>query len=107
MKTNLSTIPLLFSKGRGVGAKLAYGFFKIGLARLFPKHDYNHNHFNNLGLIYFKLTPACNLRCVMCGQYGDKGVMNDCAAEETKKILPLETWKKFIDRSRFVFQGEG
>jgi MoaA/NifB/PqqE/SkfB family radical SAM enzyme len=70
----------------------------VGKARLFPKHDFNFDHFKkNLGLVYFKLTPACNLRCVMCGQYGDKGVMKDCAAEETNKILPLETWKKFID----------
>jgi radical SAM protein with 4Fe4S-binding SPASM domain len=33
----------------------------------------------------------------MCGQYGDKGNMISCAAEENRKILPLETWKKFID----------
>jgi radical SAM protein with 4Fe4S-binding SPASM domain len=33
----------------------------------------------------------------MCGQYGDKGIMRESAAEETKKILPLETWKRFID----------
>jgi radical SAM protein with 4Fe4S-binding SPASM domain len=33
----------------------------------------------------------------MCGQYGDKGVMKDCAAEENKKVLPLEMWKKFVD----------
>ena len=76
---------------------MLYGFIKIGKTRLFPKHDFNYNHFKNLGLVYFKLTPACNLRCVMCGQYGDKGVMKDCAAEEKKQILPLETWKRFID----------
>ncbi|MCL1835965.1 MAG: radical SAM protein [Treponema sp.] len=64
---------------------------------MFPKHDFNYDHFKNLGLVYFKLTPACNLRCVMCGQFGDKGVMKDCIAEETKKTLPLEQWKKFID----------
>jgi radical SAM protein with 4Fe4S-binding SPASM domain len=33
----------------------------------------------------------------MCGQYGDKGVMKDRAAEESQKTLPLETWKGFID----------
>jgi len=97
MKGNLSVVPLLFAKERGLSAKMSYAFYKIGKARFFPKHDYHFNHFKNLGLIYFKLTPACNLRCAMCGQYGDKGNMKDCAAEETKKILPLETWKRFID----------
>jgi MoaA/NifB/PqqE/SkfB family radical SAM enzyme len=88
---------MLFGKNFGLSAKMFYGFYKVGKTRLFPKHDYNFNHFKNLGLVYFKPTPACNLRCVMCGQYGDKGNMNDCAAEETKKTLPLEQWKKFID----------
>jgi len=97
MKHNISVVPLLFTKNVKLSAKMFYGFFKLGKARIFPKRNYGCNHFNNLGLVYFKLTPACNLRCVMCGQYGDKGVMKDCAAEETKKILPLETWKKFID----------
>ena len=69
----------------------------MGIARHCPKKDYGHNHFKKLALVYFKLTGSCNLRCVMCGQYGDKGVMNDCAAEESKKTLPLETWKKFAD----------
>ena len=76
---------------------MLYGFLKLGKSRFLPKRDFNYNHFKNLALVYFKPTPACNLRCVMCGQYGDKGIMNDCAAEENKKILPLETWKKFID----------
>ncbi|MDR1252830.1 MAG: radical SAM protein [Treponema sp.] len=97
MKENISVVPLLFSKEWNLSAKMLYGFIKMRKARLFPKHDYNYNHFNNLALVYFKLTPACNLRCVMCGQYGEKGIMKDCAAEETKKILPLETWKQFID----------
>jgi len=88
---------MLFGKNVSLSAKMFYGFYKMGKTRLFPKHDYNFNHFKNLGLVYFKLTPACNLRCVMCGQFGDKGNMKDCVAEETKKVLPLEQWKKFID----------
>jgi MoaA/NifB/PqqE/SkfB family radical SAM enzyme len=97
MKKNISVVPLLFSKEWDLSAKMLWGFIKMGKAKLLPRRNYNYNHFKNLALIYFKLTPACNLRCVMCGQYGDKGIMKDCAAEETKKILPLETWKKFID----------
>jgi MoaA/NifB/PqqE/SkfB family radical SAM enzyme len=97
MKENSSVIPFLLKNKLELGIKMAYGFFKIWRTRLFPKRDYNFNHFNNLALVYIKPTPACNLRCVMCGQYGDKGIMNDCAAQESKKILPLETWKKLID----------
>ncbi|MDR0444495.1 MAG: radical SAM protein [Treponema sp.] len=97
MKKNIAVVPLLLSRNKTLAAKMFYGFYKIGKTQFFPKHDYNFNHFKNLALVYFKLTPACNLRCVMCGQYGDKGIMNNCAAEETKKILPLEIWKKFID----------
>jgi radical SAM protein with 4Fe4S-binding SPASM domain len=97
MKENISVVPLLFSRERRLSAKMLYAFIKMGKTRLFPKRDFGYNHFKNLALVYFKPTPACNLRCVMCGQYGDKGIMKDCIAEETKKILPLETWKKFID----------
>ena len=97
MKRNIAVVPFLFSKRKKLSAKTSYVFFKVMKARLLPKRDYGCNHFKNLAVFYCKLTPACNLRCVMCGQYGDKGVMKDCAAEETKKILPLETWKKVID----------
>jgi len=88
---------MLFGKKFGLSAKMSYGFYKIGKTRLFPKRFSHFNHFKNLGLVYFKPTAACNLRCVMCGQYGDKGNMKDCAAEEAKKALPLEQWKKFVD----------
>jgi len=88
---------MLFSHDKKLSAKMARGFYVMEKARLLPKHNYNYNHFKNLALVYLKPTAACNLRCVMCGQYGDKGIMKDCAAEETKKSLPLDVWKKFID----------
>ena len=97
MNENISVVPLLFGKKISLSAKMFYVFYKMGKARLFPKHDYNFNHFKNLAVVYFKPTSACNLRCVMCGQYGDKGNMKDCAAEEAKKTLPLEQWKQFVD----------
>jgi MoaA/NifB/PqqE/SkfB family radical SAM enzyme len=97
MHGNMSVVPHLFGKKISLSAKILYGFYKMGKARLFPKHEYHFNHFKNLAIVYFKPTPACNLRCVMCGQYGVKGNMKDCAAEEAKKTLPLEQWKKFVD----------
>jgi len=97
MKKNFAVVPMLLAKEFNLSVKMSRSFYQLEKTRLLPRHFDNFNHFKNLGLVYFKLTPACNLRCVMCGQYGDKGVMKDCAAEETKKILPLEVWKKFID----------
>jgi len=97
MKTNISVVPVLFGKNRGLSAKLLFSFYKMGKIRAFPRCDYGCDHFKNLALIYFKLTPACNLRCVMCGQYGEKGLMRDRVDEEAKKILPLEAWKKVVD----------
>jgi radical SAM protein with 4Fe4S-binding SPASM domain len=98
MKQNITVVPLLFNKNRSLSAKMFRGFYKMGMARLLPKHDYKYNHFKNLGLVYMKITPVCNLHCVMCGQYGDKGVMkHGVAAEEAKKILSLEQYKKVVD----------
>lgn len=97
MKENISVVPMLLTRKLKLSAKMFWGFMKMGKARVFPKRNFNYNHFKNLALVYIKLTPVCNLHCVMCGQYGDKGVMKDCAAEESKKILPLETWKKVVD----------
>jgi len=88
---------MLVRKNSSLSFKALLSLLRTEKARFLPKHDYNYNHFKNLSLVYFKLTAACNLRCVMCGQYGDKGVMKNCAAEEAKKNLPLETWKRFID----------
>jgi radical SAM protein with 4Fe4S-binding SPASM domain len=90
-------IPLLLTVNCGLAAKLGYNLFRVNKTRPFLGRNYNFNHYKNLALVYFKVTGACNLRCKMCGQYGDKGIMNNCAAEENKKILPLETWKKFVD----------
>jgi radical SAM protein with 4Fe4S-binding SPASM domain len=105
-------IPLLLRKNYKLAARIASSLFRIGKSRYYLHKNYGYNHFKNLSLAYFKVTGACNLRCVMCGQYGDKGVMNGCAAEENKKILPLETWKKFVDEiapqrpTTYVWGGE-
>ena len=98
MKNNNSMIPLLLTKNLGLGQKIASGLYGIHKAKKYLHQNYGHDHFKHLSLVYFKPTGACNLRCAMCGQYGDKGVMNDCAGEENKKILPLETWKNFVDQ---------
>jgi MoaA/NifB/PqqE/SkfB family radical SAM enzyme len=90
-------IPLLLTKNCNLAVKIASSLFRIGKSRYLQKYNYGHDHFKNLALVYFKPTGECNQRCVMCGQYGNKGVMKNCTEEEIKKTLPLETWKKFID----------
>jgi len=97
LKSNKSVVPLLLTKNFGLAAKLGYNLLRVNCSRRFLSRNYNYNHYKNLALVYFKVTGACNLRCKMCGQYGDKGVMKDCAAQENKKTLPLEMWKKFVD----------
>ena len=97
MKQNIAVVPMLFTKVIGLSAKMFHGFYKMGKTRFFFKHDFGFNHMKNLCLVYFKLTPACNLHCKMCGQYGDKGYYKQTAAEEVKTLLPLETYQKLID----------
>jgi len=97
MKHNISVLPVLLGKDRELSAKVFTAFYRMEKARRMPKRDFGYDHVKKFALIYFKLTPACNLRCKMCGQYGDKGNMLARVEEETRKILPLETWKKVVD----------
>ncbi|MBI4845536.1 MAG: radical SAM protein [Candidatus Omnitrophica bacterium] len=43
------------------------------------------------------LTHRCNLRCKMCGQWGEGGVTKDKSAQVVKSELPFETFKKLVD----------
>ncbi len=50
--------------------------------------------------ISIKITNMCNLRCKMCGQWGEKGYNHEKlekAREELQKVVPLEVYKKMID----------
>jgi hypothetical protein len=40
MKETIAVIPVIFKQFKGLLAKMAYGFAKMGKTRLFPKHDY-------------------------------------------------------------------
>jgi radical SAM protein with 4Fe4S-binding SPASM domain len=95
---NISVVPMLLTKEWSLSAKMLWGFVKMGKTWVFPKRDFQYNHFKNLALVYFKPTPACNLHCRMCGQFGDKGVMKgDVLVDAMKKVLPLEQYKKLVD----------
>src|SRR5574344_624217 len=98
MKTNTSVLPKLLFLNPRLAYKMARGFFKMGLAKLKKKRSYGYDHMKDFCLIYMKLTPLCNLHCVMCGQRGDKGVLKgEFAANESKSIVPLNTYKKIVD----------
>lgn len=47
--------------------------------------------------ISIKITNMCNLRCKMCGQWGETGYNIGKPVSEINKVLPLEVYKKLID----------
>ncbi|MBP7096440.1 MAG: radical SAM protein [Spirochaetia bacterium] len=98
MKTNFSVVPRLMKRDPRLAFNVGRALFSQQRALLFdrPRKD---GVSNELYLMYFRLTPLCNLRCVMCGQRGDKGVLKGAfAAAEAKKIVPLEDYKKLVDQ---------
>ena len=97
MKNNMSVLPVLFGKNAGLSAKVLASFAKMGRVRMFRRRADGFDHMKNLSIVYFKLTPTCNLRCVMCGQYGEKGVMHSRIEEERTNTMPLQAWKKVAD----------
>jgi len=58
------------------------------------------------------LTQRCNLRCKMCGQWGESGVTKNKSACDVKEELSFEVMKKFVDQISFfspsitLFGGE-
>ncbi len=76
---------------------LANGFLGMQKARHLD-YRLKRTKGRQLKLVTFKITPLCNLRCVMCGQRGEKGILkDDLALEENKKIIDIDTYKKLID----------
>ncbi|MCX5700378.1 MAG: radical SAM protein [Candidatus Omnitrophica bacterium] len=60
--------------------------YKLGVpAKVFPES------------ITLFLTHQCNLRCRMCGQWGDKGVTRKFSVETAKEHLQPEELRRFID----------
>lgn len=98
MKSNIAVLPKLFAKSPRLAFKMFRAFFRLELAKRSKKQSYGYDHMKNFCLIYMKLTPLCNLHCVMCGQRGDKGVLKgSVGAAEAKKILSFEQYKKMVD----------
>ena len=49
-----------------------------------------------------KITNACNLRCKMCAQWGDKGYNFTRPTNVVKEIVPVEFYKKMVDEVRHL-----
>lgn len=53
-------------------------------------------------LVSLRITNACNHRCPVCGQYGDKGYMQRSDQKKTLlKTLPVERYKELVDDLAF------
>ena len=101
MNSNFSVVPHMINKSPKLAASAALNYI---LQSKTTNIDYRllRGRTQNLSIVYMKLTPRCNLRCLMCGQRGIKGVLKGRhAMEESKKILSLEEYKIFIDQLRF------
>jgi radical SAM protein with 4Fe4S-binding SPASM domain len=97
VKTNLSIIPKVFAHHPFLAARTTAAFLVQEKANRFD-YRFLNGHTRSLSLIYMRLTPLCNLRCVMCGQRGEKGVLKGkFAIEEAKKVVPLERYLRFVD----------
>ncbi len=97
MKTNISIVPELLREDPQLAYRILRAFAAQKKSMLVDRNLYGGKS-HELGLMYFRLTPLCNLRCVMCGQRGDKGVLKGAfAAAESKKVLPLDAYKRLVD----------
>jgi radical SAM protein with 4Fe4S-binding SPASM domain len=55
------------------------------------------NHCGSISRVNLKLTNACNLRCKMCGQWGESGWHLNEPSSFLRDVVPLETYEKLFD----------
>src|SRR6056297_441044 len=97
MKKNFSIVPKMLGRDPGMALNAAMSFLAKDKAGLIDYNFYGGKN-RSLSLVYMRLTPLCNLRCVMCGQRGEKGVLKGkYAADEAKKVVPVERYFKMVD----------
>ena len=48
-------------------------------------------------LVGIKITNACNLKCKMCGQWGETGYNFDRPSEELRQVVPKERYISMVD----------
>lgn len=111
MKRNISIVPQVFKQNRSLALNLARGFARLNKGK-FIDYNINVGKTRELALLTFKITPLCNLQCVMCGQGGKTGTLKHKRQQEAKNIVPMgkymELTDEVADKSRvfYVWGGE-
>ncbi|URA10961.1 radical SAM/SPASM domain-containing protein [Thermospira aquatica] len=98
MKTNYAVVTQLMMRNPRAAADMALAFFlqQVGFRTTYRRRD---GYATEMPLITFRITPLCNLRCIMCGQRGLTGTFkDDVALKEKDNIVPLEVYKKLTDQ---------
>lgn len=88
-RSKLSALSLLKLAGRHikhpvlskslVDLQLEKNFFNL------MNPNYKEGRANKIRQISIRITDLCNLRCVMCGQWGEQGFLKGCDLKELKK----------------------
>jgi radical SAM protein with 4Fe4S-binding SPASM domain len=97
LKTNYALVPRLLKQNAKLAFVMAGAFLRQLKAKGFD-YNFKKDFSSELPLVTLKITPLCNLRCVMCGQRGIKGTLKgQDAVEKAKDNLTLDQYKKFVD----------
>jgi radical SAM protein with 4Fe4S-binding SPASM domain len=97
LNKNFSIVPKIIFQNPVMSYQIAKTFINSLKTDMIDRKLYR-GFSKKLSLIYFRITPLCNLKCIMCGQRGDKGVLKgEHAKREAKQIVPLETYKRLVD----------
>ncbi len=102
MRTNLSILPVLIRSTPAYVWPVVKMFVKKALAEQI-EYRFASDRSNRLALVTFRITPLCNLSCVMCCQRGKTGVLKGKhALEEAKKIVPIRRYMDLVDELKAV-----
>lgn len=99
MSKQLSMITHFLKNNIKDAVSLAKTFVGLNKAKHFDYHFLNGKA-SGIPVMTFKITPLCNLKCVMCGQRGVKGTLKGkFAAEENANLLSIDHYKKLTDEA--------
>jgi radical SAM protein with 4Fe4S-binding SPASM domain len=97
MKTNYALVPRLLQQNKRLAFVMASAFLRQLKAKVID-YNFKKDVSSEMPLVTLKITPLCNLRCVMCGQRGIKGTLKgQDAVEKAKDNVTTEQYKKFVD----------
>lgn len=97
MNNNFSVVWKMLRHNPEFALNTAFSFTNMGKSIIVDRKS-RSNKSKALSLVYFRITPLCNLRCLMCNQRGTHGVLKGgLAAEEAKNLVPVERYYKLVD----------